>query len=103
MLVLNDETFGPVASIVPFSEVADVVDAVNGLRYGLAAYVFSESLRAVTNLSEQIQAGMIVVNQAAGSGVEGPQGGVKLSGYGVEGGKEGLEEFTYQKYVSMAV
>ena len=103
MLVLNDETFGPVASIVSFSEVADVVDAVNGLRYGLAAYVFSESLRAVTNLSEQIQAGMIVVNQAAGSGVEGPQGGVKLSGYGLEGGKEGLEEFTYQKYVSMAV
>jgi succinate-semialdehyde dehydrogenase/glutarate-semialdehyde dehydrogenase len=103
MRVCKDETFGPVASVLAFSALTDVVEAVNGSRYGLAAYVFSDSLRAVANLSDQIEAGMVVVNQAAGSGVEGPQGGIKLSGYGVEGGKEGLEEFTYQKYVSMAV
>jgi succinate-semialdehyde dehydrogenase/glutarate-semialdehyde dehydrogenase len=103
MLVLNEETFGPVAPVVPFSVVSEVIDAVNGSRYGLAAYVFSDSHRSVTILSEQIEAGMIVINQAAGSSVEAPQGGIKLSGYGVEGGKEGLEEFTYQKYVSMAV
>jgi succinate-semialdehyde dehydrogenase/glutarate-semialdehyde dehydrogenase len=102
MRVLTEETFGPVAPIIPFVDVSDAIEEVNASEYGLAAYVYSDNVRTVTRLAEELEAGMVVVNQAAGSGVEAPQGGVKLSGYGLEGGKEGLEEFTYQKYVSLA-
>ena len=102
MLVLQEETFGPVAAIVPFTKVDEAIALANDSDYGLCAYVYCENARTLQRLTDELDAGMVVVNQATGSGVQAPQGGIKQSGYGLEGGREGLEEFTYQKYVSTA-
>jgi len=99
--LLTEETFGPVAPIQSFRDVAEAVAAANATEYGLAAYVFTGSLRTALRVGECIDAGIIVVNRAAPSGVEFPQGGVKQSGIGLEGGPEGLEEFTVSKYISI--
>jgi succinate-semialdehyde dehydrogenase / glutarate-semialdehyde dehydrogenase len=101
MAVLKEETFGPVAPVIPFDTVDEAVAWANDSDYGLAAYVYTDSLRTANRLIEEIDAGMVVVNQPSGSGVQAPQGGIKQSGFGLEGGREGLEEFTYQKYVSV--
>jgi succinate-semialdehyde dehydrogenase/glutarate-semialdehyde dehydrogenase len=100
MLLLREETFGPVAPVIPFDDVDDALHWANASDYGLAAYVYTDSLRLAMRLVEDLEAGMVIVNQASGSGVQAPQGGIKHSGFGLEGGREGLEEFTYQKYAS---
>jgi acyl-CoA reductase-like NAD-dependent aldehyde dehydrogenase len=102
MLVLQEETFGPVAPVVAFDQLDDVIEWANTSDYGLAAYVYTDNLGSAIRLTDELEAGMVVVNQATGSGVQAPQGGIKQSGFGLEGGREGLEEFTYQKYVSLA-
>jgi succinate-semialdehyde dehydrogenase / glutarate-semialdehyde dehydrogenase len=102
MLVLQEETFGPVAAVAPFADVSQAIAWANDSTYGLAAYVYANSAQAIERLTDEIEAGMVVVNQPTGSGVQAPQGGIKQSGHGLEGGREGLEEFTYQKYVSTA-
>jgi succinate-semialdehyde dehydrogenase/glutarate-semialdehyde dehydrogenase len=101
MLLLREETFGPVAPVIPFDYVDEALRWANASDYGLAAYVYTESLRLAMRLVDDLEAGMVIVNQASGSGVQAPQGGIKHSGFGLEGGREGLEEFTYQKYASL--
>jgi succinate-semialdehyde dehydrogenase/glutarate-semialdehyde dehydrogenase len=90
-----------VAPITGFRSFDEVISMANATEYGLAAYLFTQSLGSALRASEELQAGIVVVNQAAPSGVEFPQGGVKQSGLGLEGGPEGLEEFTVSKFVSM--
>src|SRR5437764_5683089 len=94
------EPFGPIAPIVPFKSFDEVVERANRLPYGLAAYAFTSSTQTATAIGEALQSGMVGVNSFAISTPETPFGGVKDSGYGHEGGIEGLEAYTNKKFIS---
>lgn len=98
--VMNEEPFGPVASIQRFSSFDDVVRRANRLPYGLAAYAFTRSARTATDIGEALEAGMVGVNFTIMTGPETPFGGVKESGHGSEGGVEGLDGYLITKYVA---
>jgi len=99
--LMTEEIFGPVAPIIPFRDFSQAIESANDTEYGLAAYVFTRSLKTAMRASDELQTGIVVVNRPAPSGVEFPQGGVKQSGIGLEGGPEGLEEFTTIKLVAL--
>ncbi|MDZ5472262.1 NAD-dependent succinate-semialdehyde dehydrogenase [Bacillus sp. 31A1R] len=103
MLVMHEETFGPVAPIQKFTTDEDAVELANQSPYGLAAYVFSESNRRGTKVVEALDYGIIGWNDGAPSTAQAPFGGMKESGMGREGGIEGLEEYLETKYVSIGV
>ena len=100
--LMTEEPFGPVAPIVPFKTFDEVVERANALPFGLAAYTFTSSTRTANLISDALQAGMIGVNSLAISTPETPFGGIKESGYGHEGGIEGLEAYTNKKLVVQA-
>ncbi|MFT7214941.1 MAG: succinate-semialdehyde dehydrogenase/glutarate-semialdehyde dehydrogenase [Granulosicoccus sp.] len=97
---LTDEIFGPVAVIQTFVDEVDVIKRANDSIYGLVAYVFTEDLRRGLALSEQLEFGMIGLNRGLVSDPAAPFGGVKQSGIGREGGKEGMLEFQETQYIS---
>jgi succinate-semialdehyde dehydrogenase/glutarate-semialdehyde dehydrogenase len=97
---MNDEIFGPVAIIRPFSTFDEAVNEANRLPYGLAAYAFTNSAKNATAISEALETGMVGVNHYGVSMPETPFGGVKESGYGSEGGVEGLEGYLNTKFVT---
>jgi len=98
--IMNEEPFGPVAIINPFSDFDEVVSEANRLPFGLAAYAFTDSARRVKLLGEQLEAGMIGINSFAISVPESPFGGIKESGHGSEEGIEGLEACLVTKFIS---
>jgi succinate-semialdehyde dehydrogenase / glutarate-semialdehyde dehydrogenase len=100
--IMNEEPFGPVAVINPFSDFESVIQQANRLPYGLAAFAFTNSSRTVKLLGEQLEAGMIGLNTYAISVPESPFGGVKESGHGSEEGIEGLEACLVTKFISEA-
>jgi succinate-semialdehyde dehydrogenase/glutarate-semialdehyde dehydrogenase len=97
---MNEEPFGPIAIINPFTNYDEVIKQANRLPYGLAAYAFSKSAKTVNLLGEQIEAGMIGINSFQISVPESPFGGIKESGHGSEEGIEGLEACLVTKFVS---
>ncbi len=99
---MNEEPFGPIAIINPFSDVDRVFAEANRLPYGLAAFGFSKSARITTMLGDRLEAGMVGVNTFQISVPELPFGGVKESGHGSEEGIEGLEACLVTKFVSEA-
>lgn len=98
--IMNEEPFGPVAIINPFSNFDDVIRQANRLPYGLAAYAFTNNSRTVNLLGEQIEAGMVGINSYTISVRDSPFGGVKESGHGSEEGMEGLEACLVTKFVT---
>jgi succinate-semialdehyde dehydrogenase/glutarate-semialdehyde dehydrogenase len=100
--LMTTEPFGPVAPIVPFKTFDEVVERANSLEYGLAAYAFTSSSATANAIGDAIQSGMIGINSVAISTPETPFGGVKESGYGSEGGIEGLEAYMNVKFISQA-
>jgi succinate-semialdehyde dehydrogenase/glutarate-semialdehyde dehydrogenase len=100
--IMNEEPFGPVAVINPFTDFDRVIEQANRLPYGLAAFAFTNSSRMVKLLGEQLEAGMIGLNTYAISVPESPFGGVKESGHGSEEGVEGLEACLVTKFISEA-
>jgi succinate-semialdehyde dehydrogenase/glutarate-semialdehyde dehydrogenase len=100
--IMNEEPFGPVALINPFSDFEAVMQQANRLPYGLAAFAFTRASRTVNLVGEQIEAGMVGINSYAISVPESPFGGVKESGHGSEEGIEGLEACLVTKFVSEA-
>ena len=98
--IMNEEPFGPVAIINPFSDFDTAIREANRLPYGLAAFAFTRSSRNVNLLGEQIEAGMIGINSFAISVPESPFGGVKESGHGSEEGIEGLDACLVTKFVT---
>ncbi len=90
------------APIVPFKTFDEVVERANSLEYGLAAYAFTSSSATANAIGDAIQSGMIGINSVAISTPETPFGGVKESGYGSEGGIEGLEAYMNVKFISQA-
>ncbi|MCK1315917.1 NAD-dependent succinate-semialdehyde dehydrogenase [Bradyrhizobium sp. 23] len=99
MLVAQEETFGPVAAVLPFATEEEVVARANSNEMGLAGYVYTDDLRRALRLSEQIECGMLGINTASFTGPPIPFGGWKQSGLGREGSRHGLAEYMELKYV----
>ncbi|MCK1586835.1 NAD-dependent succinate-semialdehyde dehydrogenase [Bradyrhizobium sp. 169] len=99
MLIAREETFGPVAAVLPFDSEEEVVTRANGNEMGLAGYVYTDSLRRALRLSEKIECGMVGINTASFTGPPIPFGGWKQSGLGREGSRHGLAEYMELKYV----
>jgi succinate-semialdehyde dehydrogenase/glutarate-semialdehyde dehydrogenase len=97
---MREEPFGPLALINPVSSIDEAIEKANALPFGLAAYAFTHSARNADRLAEGIEAGNVSINTLEASVAETPFGGVKESGYGREGGVEGLSHYTFVKNVS---
>ena len=100
--LMREEIFGPVAPIATFTTEQEAVARANDTEYGLVAYVFTRDLSRTLRLSEALEFGMVGVNQGIVSNPAAPFGGVKHSGFGREGGFEGIEEYLEVKYVGIA-
>jgi succinate-semialdehyde dehydrogenase / glutarate-semialdehyde dehydrogenase len=99
---INDvEIFGPVAPITTFTDEDDAVAQANGTEYGLVSYVYTRDLQRTIRLSESLDFGMVGVNTGLVSNPAAPFGGVKASGFGREGGFEGIEEYLDTTYISL--
>jgi succinate-semialdehyde dehydrogenase/glutarate-semialdehyde dehydrogenase len=99
--VFNNEPFGPVAAIRSFDTLDEAIAEANRLPYGLAGYAFTRSIKNAHQLAQQLELGMLWVNQPAMPSAEMPFGGVKDSGYGSEGGPEAMEAYLVTKAVSI--
>ena len=97
--ILREETFGPVAAILPFDSEDEVLGRANHTEYGLVAYLHTSDPRRIYRLSRALQYGMVAVNRTKVTGAPIPFGGMKQSGLGREGSRLGMEEFTEVKYV----
>ena len=97
--ILREEIFGPVVTIVPFTDEADAVAKANDTEYGLVSYVFTRDLARGQRLVESLETGMMGLNVGVVSNAAAPFGGVKQSGVGREGGLEGIHEYLETKYV----
>jgi acyl-CoA reductase-like NAD-dependent aldehyde dehydrogenase len=102
MKIYREETFGPVAAVIPFDDEDDIVALANDTEYGLAAYLYTNDHRRVQRLTAALDYGMVAVNRVKMTGAPVPFGGVKQSGLGREGSRHGLEEFTELKYVCLS-
>ena len=100
--IMNNEPFGPVAVAAPFADLDDALAKANRLPFGLAAFAFTESLRTANVLGDMIEAGMVGINTFAISSADAPFGGVKDSGFGSEGGTEGIDSYLVTKAIHMA-
>jgi succinate-semialdehyde dehydrogenase/glutarate-semialdehyde dehydrogenase len=101
--LLREEIFGPVAPIATFSTEEQALAAANLTEYGLVAYVYTRDLARAFRVCEGIETGMVGLNQGVVSNAAAPFGGVKQSGFGREGGFEGIAEYLETKYVAMSV
>lgn len=99
-LLAREETFGPVAPVIPFDDEQEALAMANGTEYGLAAYLFTRDLGRAYRVGESLDFGMVAINDGALGWVQAPFGGVKGSGDGREGGRWGLEEFLDVQYLS---
>jgi succinate-semialdehyde dehydrogenase/glutarate-semialdehyde dehydrogenase len=100
--VMNEEPFGPLAVMMPFRHVDDAVAEANRLPYGLAAYAYTRSAHTATRVANEVESGMMSINHHGLALPETPFGGTKDSGYGSEGGIEGLDAYLGTKFVSQA-
>lgn len=103
MLCMREETFGPIAPVLTFDSIKEVIERANNTNYGLAAYVFSEKLSEAIKICEALEYGIVGLNDGAPSVAQAPFGGMKESGLGREGGYWGLEEFLETKYISINI
>ena len=101
--LLDEEIFGPVAPVATFSTDEQAIEAANRTEYGLVAYVYTRDLDRAFRVCEAIETGMVGLNQGVVSNPAAPFGGVKQSGFGREGGFEGIGEYLETKYVALAV
>jgi succinate-semialdehyde dehydrogenase/glutarate-semialdehyde dehydrogenase len=102
MQITEEETFGPVAALVPFDTEDEVLGFANDTEYGLAAYFYSRDIGRITRVSEGLEYGMVGVNTGIFSTELAPFGGVKESGIGREGSHHGLDEFLEMKYIMLS-
>lgn len=101
-LIMNEEPFGPVATICRFTTLEDGIAAANRLPFGLGAYAFTRSLSRANALADSIESGMVGINTYYFGMPEGPFGGVKQSGYGSENGVEGIDAYLVTKFTNYA-
>jgi succinate-semialdehyde dehydrogenase/glutarate-semialdehyde dehydrogenase len=98
--IMNEEPFGPVAVMLRFKETDDALDRANKLPYGLASYAFTKNAKTATKIADALESGMVTINHFGLALPETPFGGVKDSGFGHEGGAEGLQVYMQAKFVS---
>lgn len=103
MLIATEETFGPVSALFRFHTVEEVIAAANDTIYGLASYFYARDLSRVWHVAEALEYGMVGVNTGLISTEIAPFGGVKQSGMGREGARQGLEDFQEVKYLCLSV
>lgn len=99
MDIAVEETFGPVAALLPFDSEEEVLRRANNSEYGLAAYVYTNDTRRAARVSDRLEFGMVALNTARFTGPPIPFGGWKQSGLGREGSRHGLAEYMELKYV----
>jgi succinate-semialdehyde dehydrogenase / glutarate-semialdehyde dehydrogenase len=99
--LLREEIFGPVAPVKGFDDEDEAIAAANDTEYGLVAYVFTSNLKRALRVVERLETGMVGLNQGMVSNAAAPFGGIKQSGFGREGGPEGIEEYLETKYVAV--
>lgn len=97
--LMNEEPFGPIVPVISFSDLDDALEIANSLPYGLAAYGFTRSAATAEKMIQGFEAGILSINHCRGSVHEAPSGGYKDSGYGREGGPEGLDSYLVTKRV----
>lgn len=100
--ILSEEVFGPVAAISGFDGEAEGIAAANATEYGLAAYIYTQSIERAFRVAHSLETGMVGVNRGVLSDVAAPFGGVKESGLGRESGSEGIEEYLETKYIALS-
>ena len=98
--IMTEEPFGPVAVMLRFKETDDVLDRANKLPFGLASYAFTKDAKVATKVADALESGMVTINHFGIALPETPFGGVKDSGFGHEGGSEGLQVYLQSKFVS---
>jgi succinate-semialdehyde dehydrogenase/glutarate-semialdehyde dehydrogenase len=98
--VMQEEPFGPIAILVPFDTIDDALAEANRLPYGLSAYIFTRDAQTAIRVGDGLEAGMIGINHFSIIVSEAPFGGMKESGYGSEGGAEGIEHYLTTKFIS---
>jgi succinate-semialdehyde dehydrogenase/glutarate-semialdehyde dehydrogenase len=98
--IMNEEPFGPVAVMLRFKETDDVLERANKLPFGLASYAFTKNAKTAGKVADALESGMVTINHFGIALPETPFGGVKDSGFGHEGGSEGLQVYMQTKYVS---
>lgn len=103
MKIMKEETFGPVVPISVFDSEEEVIKLANNSIYGLSAYIFTENISQGIRVSESLEYGMVGVNTGRISSAQAPFGGVKMSGYGREGGYYGIEEYLVTKYIGIGI
>jgi succinate-semialdehyde dehydrogenase/glutarate-semialdehyde dehydrogenase len=101
--LLAEEIFGPVAPVATFSSDEEAIAAANRTEFGLVAYVYTRDLHRAFRVCEGIETGMVGLNQGVVSNPAAPFGGVKQSGFGREGGFEGIGEYLETKYVALGI
>ena len=101
MLCTREETFGPVSAVMRFATEEEVIEQANNTEYGLAAYFYSQNVDRIWRVAEQLETGIVGVNEGIISTPVAPFGGVKASGIGREGSRHGLDEYTELKYLCM--
>jgi succinate-semialdehyde dehydrogenase / glutarate-semialdehyde dehydrogenase len=100
MDIASQEIFGPVAAIFPFDTEAEVVDIANSVSVGLAGYIYSQNIHRIQRVAEALEVGMVGANAPVVSDPAAPFGGVKQSGYGLEGSKYGINEYLVTKTIT---
>lgn len=103
MLIMNEETFGPVAPIQKVRSEEEAIKFANQTMYGLAAYVYTENYSTGIRVAESLNYGIVGWNDGVPSAAQAPFGGMKQSGIGREGGSEGIEEYLETKYISICL
>ncbi|MDQ3455838.1 MAG: aldehyde dehydrogenase family protein, partial [Actinomycetota bacterium] len=101
--ILREEVFGPVAPVTSFGSEEEALALANGTEFGLVAYVFTRDLGRALRVAEGLETGMVGLNTGLVSNAAAPFGGVKASGFGREGGAEGIAEYLNLKYVALTV
>ncbi len=99
--LLTEEIFGPVAPVISFASEQQAIAAANSTQYGLSAYMFTSDLKRAIRVAEALETGMIGLNQGIVSNAAAPFGGIKQSGFGREGGHEGIAEYLETKYIAV--
>lgn len=103
MALSKEEAFGPIIVLATFKSEEEVIERSNNTTYGLGAYVYTKDLSRAWCMAEALEVGIVGINDPFPATVEGPFGGVKQSGFGLEGGKYGVEEFLMKKQVSFQI
>ena len=101
MCVMQEETFGPLAALAVFDDEDELIATVNASPFGLAAYLYTQDISRAWRLSEAIETGMVGINTGLISTAVAPFGGVKASGLGREGGRQGIEDYVETKYICL--